>query len=160
MHRPVRHLAEQLKGIRAGTISAGFVETFRISWQGRSEPISRLATTTHQQGRIVVTPFDRLLVPAIVKALVEARQNAYALDPARVSVSVPPISGEQRAEITRHVKGLGEQAKVGIRSTRQEIRKQLAATGRRSERAIQEATDKAIAQVDQLIKKKLEEVGT
>ncbi len=71
MHRPVRHLAEQLKGIRAGTISAGFVETFRISWQGRSEPISRLATITHQQGRIVVTPFDRLLVPAIVKALVE-----------------------------------------------------------------------------------------
>ena len=159
LQRPVTHLAEQLKGIRGGTISAGFVETFRISWQGRSEAISRLATITHQKDRIVVTPFDRMMVPAIVKALVESRQNAYALDPARVSVSVPPISGEQRAEIARHVKTLGEEAKMAIRSTRQKIRKQLAAAGRRSERAIQEPTDKAIAQVDQLVKKKLEELG-
>jgi hypothetical protein len=44
----------------------------------------------------------------VVKALTQARLNTYALNPTTVSVSVPPISGEQRVEIARHVKKLGE----------------------------------------------------
>jgi ribosome recycling factor len=97
MQMPVRHLAEAFRGIRSGTISAGFVETFRVSWQGGSATIGQMATIKREQERIVVTPFDRSLVPTIVRTLQEARQNAYALDPTRVCVSVPPLSGEQRA---------------------------------------------------------------
>jgi ribosome recycling factor len=159
MQKPVRHLAEALTGIRSGSLSASVVATFRISWQGGSSPIGQLATIRQERDRIVVAPFDRSLVPAIVRALQEARQNAYALDPTRLCVSVPPLSGEQRAEIANHVKVLGEEAKVAIRAIRQEIRKLLAASGRRSDRAVQAATDAAIAQVEQLIEKKLAELS-
>jgi ribosome recycling factor len=158
MNKPVRNLAEQLKGIRAGTLSPGFIETFRVPWQGGSEPISRLASIVPQQGRVVVTPFDRSMVTAIVKALSDARQNAYALDPARVCVSIPPISDEQRAEIGRHVKKLGEEAKVAVRSIRQDIRKQMAASGRRPDRTIQEITDGAITEIERLVDAKFAEL--
>jgi ribosome recycling factor len=81
------------------------------------------------------------VVPAIVRALNEARLNVYVLNPSTVSVSVPPIREEERAEITRHVKRLGEDAKVAIRAIRQEARKRTEVSGRGSLCSVQEATD-------------------
>jgi hypothetical protein len=63
-----------------------------------------------------------------VKAATEARLNAYALNPRAVAVSVPPASGEQRAEMARHVTKLGEEAKVAVRTVRQDASKQTVTT--------------------------------
>jgi ribosome recycling factor len=159
MQKPVRHLGEQLRGIRPGTLSVGFVETFRVAVRGNSVPIARMASVAGRGDRIVVTPFDPADVPAVVRSLVEARLNAYALDPRTVAVGVPPVSGEQRAEMARHVKSLGEQAKVAVRAARQSARKQIAASGRGSERAVQEATDAAVAEIEAMVKAKMAELG-
>src|SRR4051794_27729928 len=158
MRKAVRHLAEQLAGIRPGALSVGFVETFRVAVHGSSVALGRVAGVTSQGGRIVVTPFDPSHVPAVVKALTEARLNAYALNPRSVAVSVPPVSGEQRSELARHVRKLGEEARVAIRAIRQEARKQIAARGRGSERAVQEATDAAVEEVERLVRAKVSEI--
>ncbi len=155
MQKSVRHLAEQLSGIRPGTLSIGFLETFRVPIPGTTLTLGRLATITRQGDRLLVRPHDRSAVPSFVKALADARLNAYALDPTTVAVSVPPVSGEQRAEIGRHVKKLGEEAKVAVRSIRQDARKQIAARGRGSERAVQEVTDNAVTEIERLVKQKL-----
>jgi ribosome recycling factor len=159
MQKAVRHLADQLAGIRPGTLSIGFIDTFRVPIRGNSVPVGKIAAVTSQGDRIIVRPFDQSHVPAVVKALTEARLNAYALDPRTVAVSVPPVSGEQRAEIARHIKKLGEEAKVAVRMIRQEARKQIVARGRGSERAVQEMTDAAIEEIEKLVKAKMAEVG-
>lgn len=156
--KPVEHLAGQLKALRSTTTSPALVATFRVSWTAGSATLGTIARLTQQGDRVIVTPFDRALVPAIVKALTDARQNAYALDPTRIAVSVPPMSGEQRAEILRQVKAMAEEARVAVRQVRQEIRKQLAAAGKRSDKGIQELTDAAIAAIDRLAAAKLEEL--
>jgi hypothetical protein len=89
-----------------------------------------------QGDRILITPFDKAVVPALVWALNEARLNAYALNPSTVSVSVPPISEEERAEIARYVEKLGEDAKVAIRAIRQEARQRIEVSGRESQRSV------------------------
>jgi ribosome recycling factor len=42
---------------------------------------------------------------------------------------------------------------------RQDARKQIATRGRGSERAVQEATDTAVAEIDRLAKAKIDEIG-
>ncbi|MDR3636723.1 MAG: ribosome-recycling factor [Isosphaeraceae bacterium] len=160
MQKTVRHLAEQLAGIRPGTLSVGFVETFRVTTHGQMAPLGRVASVVSQGDRIVVTPFDSSTVPAVVKALTDAKLNAYALNPRTVCVSVPPVSGEQRAEMVKHVKKLGEEAKVAVRAVRQDARKEIAARGRGSERAVQEATDAAVAEIERLVKGKQTELAS
>jgi ribosome recycling factor len=155
MEKTVGHLAEQLAGIRPGALSVGFIETFRVSLRGNTLPVAKLAVVAGQGDRIVITPFDPAAVGAVVKALTEARLNAYALNPRALCVSVPPVSLEQRGEMARHVKKLGEEARVAVRSIRQDARKQIAARGRGSQRAVQEATDAAVAEIDRLVKAKL-----
>ena len=41
MQKTVRHLAEQLAGIRPGTLSVGCIETFRVSIQGNTVPVGK-----------------------------------------------------------------------------------------------------------------------
>ena len=160
MEKAVRHLAEGLAGIRAGTLSVGFIETFRASIRGNSVAIGRMGSVTGRGDRIVITPFDPAHVPDVVRALSDARLNAYALDPRTVCVGIPPVSGEQRAELARHVKKLGEEAKVAVRAIRQDARKQIVARGRGSERAVQEATDAAVEEIERLVGSKTKELGT
>jgi ribosome recycling factor len=159
MEKTVRHLADQLGGIRPETLSIGFLETFRVPVQGNPLTLKRLAVIARQGQRIVITPFDAATVGAIVKALTDARLNAYALNPKSVCVSVPPMSGEERTAMARHVKKLGEEARVAVRAVRQDARKQIAARGRGSERAVQEATDAAVAEIDRRVTAKLAELA-
>ncbi|MEW4570194.1 ribosome-recycling factor [Tautonia sp. JC769] len=158
MTRAVRHLAEQLVGIRSGTVDSGLVGSVRVSVQGNSVPLARLASVSGRGDQLLVRPFDPASVPAVVRALNEARMSAYAMDKATVRVGVPPISGEQKGEVCRHVRSLGDQAKVAVRMIRQDARKQIAAKGRGSERAVQEATDAAVAEIDRLVAAKVAEI--
>lgn len=156
--RTVRHLADQLAGIRPGSLSPGFLATFRISRGGTSATLDRLATIRVQGDRLIVSPFDPTILPAIVQELTDARLSAYAIDPRTIAVSVPTISIEQRNEIARHVKKLGEEARVAVRMVRQDARKKIAASGKGSERRVQEATDAAITEIDHRIAAKLAEI--
>jgi ribosome recycling factor len=159
MDKTVQHLAEQLRAIQSGAISVGLIETMRVLVQGSLVPINHLGTARSQAGRILITPFDRANVPAIIKALTGATLSAYAVNPTTVSVSVPPMNGEQRQEIARHVKKLGEEAKVAIRAIRQQTRKQIESSGRGSLKKVQEATDAAIAEIERLVKAKLDQLA-
>jgi ribosome recycling factor len=154
MQQVTEHLAELLRGIRTGTVSIGLIQTIRVDCQGNSVPISRLGSMRSQGDRIMITPFDRSQVALIVKALSESRLSAYALNPTTVSVSVPTLSVEQREETIRHVKTLGEDAKIAIRTIRQQTRKQIEASGRGSLRKVQEATDAAVNEIDKLVNAK------
>jgi ribosome recycling factor len=159
MQKVAEHFAEQLRGIRSGTISIGLIHTIRVDCHGNSVPLNRLGAVKSQGDRIVITPFDRANVPSIVRALNDSRLSAYALNPTTVSVSVPPLSVEQREQTIRHVKKLGEEAKIAVRAIRQQVRKQIEASGRGSQRAVQEATDKAIEEIEQLVKSKVSELA-
>ena len=159
MRQATQHLADQMRGIRTGTISLGLIQTIRVDCQGASVPVSRLGAIKSQGDRILITPFDRANVSLIVKALTTSRLGAYALDPTTVCVSIPPMSVEQRHEIVRHVKQLGEEAKIAIRGIRQQARKQIEISGRGSQRAVQEATDAAIGEIDELVKAKVSELA-
>jgi ribosome recycling factor len=46
-----------------------------------------------------------------------------------------------------------------VRSIRQDARKQITARGRGSERAVQQATDAVVEEIDRMVKAKLAEVG-
>ncbi|WP_422930221.1 ribosome-recycling factor [Singulisphaera sp. PoT] len=158
MRKSVEHLAEQLRGIRPGSLSIGFVETFRVQVQGNSVKLGHLATISSQGDRILISPFDKSNLSSVVSSLTAAKLNAFALNPNTACVSVPPVSVEQRQEIIRHVKKLGEEAKIALRAIRQDARKRIAAQGRGSERAVQAGIDAAVEEVEQLVKAKIAEV--
>ena len=94
-----------------------------------------------------------------MKALTDAKLNAYCAESEIGLCQCSPPSGDQRTVMARHVKKLGEEAKVAIRGVRQDARKQIAAWGRGSQLAVQEATDASIVEIDRLVRAKLAALG-
>lgn len=159
MKAAVAHFADQVRSIRSGTVDAGFVASVTVDRQGKTAPVRRLAQIRPQGDRMLIAPFDPADTPAIARALTAAGLSAYAVDPATVAASVPPISGEQREKTAKHIRKLGEDARIAVRAIRQSARKAMEATGRGSQRAVQEETDRSVAEIDAIVKSKLDEIA-
>jgi len=156
MAKPVKHLEEQLRGIRAGALSIGFLESFRVPHQGSTVPLAKVAVISPGKQTFHVRPFDPALVPAIEKTLVDSKLSAYRLNPTTVAVSIPPLSGEQKESIAKHVRKLGEEAKIAVRAIRQRSRN---AAEEKNDKRIQKETDAAVAMIEGLVARKVADLG-
>jgi ribosome recycling factor len=159
MRKTVRLLSEQLATLRWGSVDAAFVKTVKAKVQGQAVPIGTLASVKTEGGRLMVSPFDPENAGAIRRALSSANFGAYAINPRTIAVSAPPVSGEQRQTLQKHVKKMGEDAKVAIRAIRQDARKAIQSSGRGSERRVQEETDAAIEEISRLVTAKTNELS-
>ncbi len=77
---------------------------------------------------------------------------------------MPPLTEERRRDLTKVVRGEGEEAKVAVRNLRRDANNKIAALvkekeisedeQRRAETEIQKLTDKYITEVDKLVAEK------
>ena len=88
MDKAVQHFVDQLVGI-CGSATPGFVGTIKVDYQGQKTPISLLASTFPQQGRIAVSPFDPSMLKEVEKALKDSGLNAYIFNKTTVVVALP-----------------------------------------------------------------------
>lgn len=156
MNVPVRRLEEQLRGIRPGALSIGFLETFRVPHEGSTIALAKLAAILSGKQSITVRPFDPALVSVVEKTLRDAKLSAYRLNPSTIAVSIPPPSGEQREEVGRRIRKLGEEAKIAVRMIRQQSRNTSEPWHSKN---IQKETDAAVAAIEAAVKAKLSELA-
>jgi ribosome recycling factor len=156
MDKAVGFFADQMIGIRSGTISPGVIDTVRVEHYGTSVPISHVAVTASDQSRVMVRPHDPQLLGAVEKALKRAGFSAHLFSKTQVVVPFSALSGGQRAKVIDHVDRLAEEAKVAVRNVRRKYRQSLAKEGRReSEGVLQGMTDEAIGRIEGLRESKL-----
>lgn len=147
MQKTIDLLRSQLVGIRQGTVTPAVVDTVRIACYGGQSQLSHLALTERKGNGILVTPYDPTLATTIAKSLESANFKAYVFSKTSVMVSVPPPSGEDTQKIATHVRKLGEDSKIAIRSIRKKYRQ---GTEELDEKALQKLTDEAVKTIDQL----------
>jgi ribosome recycling factor len=112
-----------------------------------------------------VTPWDKGMIPAIEKAIMNADLGLNPVTAGTViRVPLPPLTEERRKEFVKIVKQEGESAKVAIRNIRRDANsdvKQLLKEKeisedeeRRAEELIQTITDRYVEEVDKLVAQK------
>jgi ribosome recycling factor len=116
-----------------------------------------------------VQPWEKGMGPKIEKAI---RESDLGLNPASMGdllrVPMPPMSEERRKEMTKLVRHEGENAKIAIRNLRRDanehvkklVKDKIATEDelKRAEAEVQKATDKHIAEIDQLVANKEKEI--
>ncbi len=152
MNQAVQFLRDSTKGIRGTSITASFVDTFRVPYHGNDVPLKHVAYTSPTKGQIMVKLYDPSMVGTVQKALNAGGLTAYTFSKDMVAVSVPAPSGEDKKQIIQRLNKLAEDARISVRSIRKQYRSKLPDTERpKFEAAIQAATDKAVAEIDHLI---------
>ncbi|MGQ3889048.1 ribosome recycling factor [Legionella sp. CNM-1927-20] len=166
MKKTVETLRHDLTKIRTGRANASLLDHVQVDYYGNPTPLNQVANITTSDSRtLLVTPWEKSMVAAIEKAILNAD---LGLNPATagtaIRVPMPPLSEERRKEMIRIVRAEGEQGRVAIRNIRRDANTHLKELvkekeiseddERRAGEVIQKITDKYIAEVDAALSEK------
>jgi ribosome recycling factor len=170
MQKSIASLRDELTGLRTGRASASLLEPVMVEAYGGKMPLNQVATVTVPEARLLsVQVWDRSMAPAVDKAI---RNSGLGLNPATEGATIrvprPELNEERRRELTKVAHNYAEQAKVAIRHIRRDgmdLLKKLEKDGiiaqddsRAKADQVQKATDAAIAEVDQVLNAKEQEI--
>lgn len=170
MNKAVGRLEQDLKGIRTGRATPGLVDHIRVDYYGSMTPISQMAQVSVQDGKtIVIKPFEGSQTPVIEKAILASDIGITPqTDGKLIRLPVPMLTEEQRKKYVAHAKELAEAQRVAIRNVRRDSNKHAQGAlkdskitedqARDLETKIQDLTKHSESKVDELLKKKSDEI--
>ncbi len=166
MKKSLESLKADLAKVRTGRAHPGILDHVMVDYYGTPTPIPGVANVTLIDARTIgVSPWEKKMAGAIEKAI---RDSDLGLNPSSmgemVRVPMPALTEERRRDLTKIVKGEGENAKVAIRNVRRDANTQLKELlkkksiaeddERRAQDDIQKLTDRHIADVDKALQAK------
>ena len=123
----VEKLRDDFTRIRTGRASTGLLDKIRVDYYGCPTPLNQVAQVgVGDAHTLTVQPWEKNMVKVCEKAI---RDSDLGLNPATsgdtIRVPLPPLTEERRRELTKVVKGFGEEAKVAVRNLRRDANTQL-----------------------------------
>jgi ribosome recycling factor len=170
MHKSVVALKDELAGLRTGRATPSLLEPVTVEAYGGKMALNQVATVTVPEARLLsVQVWDRGLAQAVEKAI---RNSGLGLNPSAegqvIRVPLPELNEERRRELTKVAHNYAEQARVAVRHIRRDgmdLLKKLEKDGdmsqddgRKNSEQVQHATDAAIADIDNVLAVKEQEI--
>lgn len=170
MAKSIESLRDSLGKLRTGRASTALVEHLKVNYYGSDMPLSQVASVSVSDARsLIIAPWEKQMVAAVEKAILA---SDLGLTPntagTTIRINLPALTEERRKELGKVVHNQGEDAKVAIRNIRRDANQQVkdllkekSVTEdevRRAEEDIQKLTDKAIKDVDEVVKAKEQEL--
>ncbi len=172
MEGAIEHMQNQFKTIRTGKVTTSVLDGIKVDYYGAPTPLSQVATVLATDATtITVSPWEKPLLGDIESAIAKANIGVNPNnDGEQIKLFFPPMTVEQRQENVKKLKKMGEDAKIAIRNDRRKandaikkLEKDKEITEDDAKRAldtIQKTTDKMVAKVDDIIKKKEQDIMT
>jgi ribosome recycling factor len=170
MNKSIEALRHDLVKVRTGRASTGLVEHIRVNYYGSDVPLSQVASVAVVDARsLTITPWEKQIVSAVEKAILASDLGLTPNTAGTViRLNMPALTEERRKDLSKHVHGAGEDTKVAIRNIRRDANHQVKELlkdkqitedeSTRSEADIQKLTDKAIRDVDDVVRAKEQEL--
>jgi len=170
MEHSIASFKTNLTKIRTGRANPALLDTVHVEYYGSMMPLSQVANLSLIDSRTVgIQPWEKGMGAKIEKAI---RESDLGLNPSSmgdlIRVPMPMMTEERRRELTKIVRSEGENAKIAIRNVRRDandavkklVKDKLASEDdqKRSEADIQKITDRHIAEVDQLVAAKEQDI--
>jgi ribosome recycling factor len=172
MQAAVDALTREFSGLRTGRANAALLDAVRVEAYGNLTPINQLASVSVPDPRtIVIQPWDASQMKEIEKGIARSDLGLTPSNDGKViRLTLPTLTEDRRKQLAKTVGKFAEDARVAIRNARREANDKLKALAkdkkisedeeRRGHDQIQKATDRFVARVEELAKKKEHEVMT
>lgn len=172
MDKAIQFLLTELKALQVGRASAGLVENITVEASYGPMKVPQVAHVTLMDAQTIkIEPRDKNELKHVEKAIYDSgswltpqNEGSYII------VRVPGLTQERRIEITKQVKGIGEEIKWRIRMARQDAMKDNKAIfdakeigedeSKRNEKDIDTLVKTMNDKIDELVKNKSDEIMT
>ena len=166
MAKSLEALHSAFARIRTGRAHPSLLDGVEVEYYGVATPINQTATVTVEEGRtLVIAPWEKRMVPDLEKAILRSNLGLTPTSTGDViRLVLPPLTEENRRDLTRQARSETEHARVAIRNVRRdanndirEFLKEKEITEDEAHRAIQDiqkVTDERVAQADSDLERK------
>jgi ribosome recycling factor len=170
MAKSVESMRHEFGSVRTGRASPALLDRISVDYYGAVTPLKQLATVTAPEARMLtIQPYDKTSIKAIERAILE---SDVGLTPGNdgnvIRLVVPELTEERRKQLVKVVRQIAEEGRVAIRNIRRDIMhdlRELKEAGdagsddeHRAEVELQKGTDASIAELDELLKHKEEDI--
>jgi ribosome recycling factor len=170
MQGAINALKHDLNSLRTGRASPHLLDPIQVEAYGASMPLAQVATVGVPEPRLLsVQVWDRSMVHAVEKAI---RDSDLGLNPLTegqtIRLRIPEMNEQRRKEMVKVAHKYAEEARIAVRHVRRDgldLLKKLEKDGaisqddeKRQADQVQKATDQAIAEVDQALVIKEQEI--
>ncbi|MDL9944745.1 ribosome recycling factor [Gordonia sp. ABSL11-1] len=170
MEKAVGVAKDDMGSIRTGRANPAMFNKVTIDYYGALTPITQVAGITTPEARLVVIkPYEASSLRDIETAI---RNSDLGVNPTNdgsiIRVAIPQLTEDRRKELVKQAKGKGEDAKVAIRNVRRKAVDELKRIQKdgeagedevsRAEKELDKTTAGYVAQVDDLVKHKENEL--
>ncbi len=172
MNAAVEALGREFASIRTGRASSSLLDGVRVDYYGTPTPLNQMASVAVPDARtITIQPWEANQLKIIEKAIVASDLGITPMNDGKViRLVMPTLTEERRKQLAKTVGKVAEEGRVSIRNLRREANDKLKVLAkdtkvseddeRRGHEQIQKTTDRFIAKVDELLKKKEHEILT
>lgn len=166
MKKSLEALKRDFSTLRTGKVTTNIIDHIKVDYYGTPTALSQVGSVIATDATtITITPWEKHMLNAISKAIQEANIGVNPNnDGIVIKLFFPAMTTQQRQEVVKQSKGMGEKAKVAVRNTRKDandkikrLEKEKSITEDEMKRAneqIQKYTDSFVASVDELLKAK------
>jgi ribosome recycling factor len=170
MDKSVEVLQEDLLGIRTGRASPALVEKLPVEYYGTMTPLIQMASIAVPEPRLlVIKPWDPSALGNIERAIQKSDLGLTPMNDGKlIRLNIPRLTEERRRDLVKVVARRVEEARVAIRNLRRDALKDLQDFEKekliseddfyRGKDEVQELTDQFIEKIDEIGKRKEEEV--
>ncbi len=170
MNAALEVLSREFAAVRTGRASTGLLEGIRADYYGTATAINQMASVSVPDARtLVIQPWEASQLGTIERAIMKSDLGLTPVNDGKVvRLSIPPLTEERRKQLAKTVHRIAEESRVAIRNVRREANDRMKALTkekkisedeeRRGHDQIQKTTDRFIAKVEELLKKKEQEI--
>ncbi len=165
-------LGKDFASVRTGRASTALLDPIRVDYYGNPTPISQMASVSTPDARtLVIQPWEASQLKEIEKALTKADLGIQPVNDGKlIRLTMPTPTEERRKQLAKQVGKMAEDARVAVRNVRREANDKLKVMvkdkkapitedeERRGHDQIQKTTDKFVARIEELLKKKEQEI--
>jgi ribosome recycling factor len=170
MAKSVESMRHEFGSVRTGRATPALLDRITVDYFGTATPLKQLATIGAPEARLLtVQPYDKTSIKAIERAILE---SDVGLTPGNdgnvIRLVVPELTEERRRQLVKVVRHIAEEGRVAIRNVRRDIMhdlRELKEAGEagsddehRAELELQKVTDARIAELDEVLKHKEEDI--
>lgn len=166
MDKAIIHLEKEFVKIRAGKASPSMLANVMVDYYGSQTPLSQVSNINTPDARTIsVQPWEKSLMPEIETAIRNANLGFNPMNNGEmVIINVPPLTEERRRDLVKQAKAEAEDAKVSVRTARQDANKEIRDLDisedlqKNAEVDIQELTDSYSKKIDTFLANKEVEI--
>ncbi|KIM04082.1 MAG: ribosome recycling factor [Sulfurovum sp. AS07-7] len=166
MNKSIDALKRDFSTLRTGRVTTNIVDNIKVDYYGTPTALNQVSNVIVLDATtIAINPWEKTMLNPITKAIQEANIGVNPNnDGSMIKLFFPPMTVEQRNEIVKQAKAMGEKAKVAVRNIRKEsndkvkrLEKDKAISEDEAKKAldqIQKITDDFVAKIEEALKAK------